>query len=200
MAVWRDARVQFHHHMASLFLRLHRYEAAANSFERVIRVRPDDPDAQFQRAWCLLEVHGRRIDGISGFQELLKKAPSAGGYYLMACGLQEESRHEEAVEAFRETIRLEGSGAADFFHNYGVSLEALRRFEEAADAYRRAAQLNPSDAEAWANLGAMLAGLGRWKDAAPCQERAMRLAPSVAHALGVASTLYGSSPNSPVKA
>lgn len=190
MGVWRDARAQFHYQLANLLLRLHRYEAAANSYESVLRIRPDDPHVQFQRAWCLLEVSRRRTDAIIGFEKLLKQSPSAGGYYLLACGLQKESRHQEAVEAFREAIRLEGSATADFFHNYAVSLEALRHFEESADAYQRAAQLNPSDAEAWGNLGGMLAGLGRWKDAAPCQERAMRLAPSVTRALSLASTLY----------
>ena len=185
-----DARAQFHYRAANLFLRLRRYEAAANSYERVFRIRPDDPHAQFQRAWCLLEVPDRRVDGIIGFQKLLKQSPSAGGYYLLACGLQEESRHEEAVEAFREAVRLEGSGTGDFFHNYAVSLEALRRFEEAEDAYRNAAHINPSDGAAWGSLGAMLAELGRWKDAAPCQERAMRLAPSLAHGLNLGWTLY----------
>jgi len=186
----RDARAQFHYRVANLFLRVHRYAAAADSYQRVLRVRPDDPHVQFQRAWCLLEVAGRRIDGIIGFEKVLKQSPSAGGFYLLACGLQKESRHQEAVEAFREAIQLEGSGTADYFHNYAVSLEALRLFDDAVDAYRRAAQLNPSDAEGWANLGAMLAGLGRWKDAAPCQERAMRFAPSVAHAINLGSTLY----------
>jgi tetratricopeptide (TPR) repeat protein len=112
-----------------------RYAAAANSYERVLRIRPDDPHVQFQRAWCLLEAPGRRIDGITGFQTLLKQSPSAGGYYLLARGLQKESRHDEAVEAFREAVRLEGSGTADLYHNYAVSLEALRRFEEAVDVY-----------------------------------------------------------------
>jgi tetratricopeptide (TPR) repeat protein len=190
MVVWRDALAQFHYRVANLLLRLHRYEAAANSYERVLGIRPDDPHVQFQRAWCLLEVPGRRLDGIIGFQKLLRQSPSAGGYYLLACGLQKEARHEEAIDAFREAGRLDDSGTADFFHNYAVSLEAVRRFEEAADAYRSAAQLSPSDAEAWRNLGALLAGLGLWRDAAPCQERAMRLAPSVTHALNLASTSY----------
>src|SRR5688500_5489202 len=189
MMLWRDARAQFYDRLANLFLRLHRYHAAANLYERVLRFRPDDSRIQFQRAWCLLEVPGRRTDAIIGFQKLLKQSPSAGGYYLLACGLQKETRHEEAVDAFREAMRLEGSGTADLFHNYAVSLEALRHFEESADAYQRAAQLDPSDAEAWGNLGAVLAGLGRWKDAASCQERALRLAPNVTHALNLASTL-----------
>lgn len=121
MVVWRDARAQFHYRWANLLLRLHRYEAAANSYERALRIRPDDSHVQFQRAWCLLEVPGRRTDAIIGFQKLLKQSPSAGGYYLLACGLQKEARHEEAVAAFLEAIRLEGSATADFFHHYGVS-------------------------------------------------------------------------------
>ena len=190
MVVGRDARAQFHYRMAGLFIRLHRYEAAANSYDRVLRVRPDDVHVQFWRAWCLLEVPDRRVDAIVGFQTLLKQSPSAGGYYLLACGLQKEGRHEEAVEAFGEAIRLEGAAAADVFHNYAVSLEALRRFEESADAYQRAAQLTPSDADAWGHLGGVLVELGRWTDAASCQERALRLAPNVTSALNLASTLY----------
>jgi tetratricopeptide (TPR) repeat protein len=190
MVVWCDARAQFYYRLANLFLRLHRYAAAAKSYERILRIRPDDPHVQFQRAWCLLEVPGRRMDAINGFQALLKQSPSAGGYYLLACGLQEEGRHEEAVQAFHEAARLETPGSADLHYNCGVSLNALRRFQEAADAYLNAAQLSPSDGEAWGNLGAALAELGRWKDAAPCQERAMRLAPSVTHALNLAATLY----------
>jgi tetratricopeptide (TPR) repeat protein len=176
--------------MANLFLRLHRDEAAANAYERVLRIRPDDPQAQFHRAWCLLHVPKRRGEGITAFQELLRVSPSAAGFFLMGCGLQHESRHEEAVEAFREAARLENPGTADLHYNYAISLTALRRLEEAADAYQNAAHLNPSDGEAWGNLGAAFAELGRWKDAAPCQERAMRLARSLTHGLNLGSTLY----------
>lgn len=184
------ARWQFHYHLANLFLRLHRFEAAANAYGRALRARPDDPDLQFQRAWSLLEVPNRRVEGITAFENLMKSSPSASGYYLMACGLQKEFRHQEAVLAFREAARLDSWVGADFHYNHGVSLGALGRFEEAADAYQTAAQLNPSDGEAWGNLGATLAELGRWKDAAPCQERAMRLAPSVLHGRNLGETLY----------
>jgi hypothetical protein len=53
---------------------------------------------------------------ITGFQNLMKESPSSGGYYLLACGLQKESRHIEAVEAFRESLRLGDSGSADLYH------------------------------------------------------------------------------------
>jgi tetratricopeptide (TPR) repeat protein len=186
----RDAVADFHYHVANLFLRLHRDEAAANAYGRVLRIRPRDAQAQFYRAWCLLDVPRRRQEGITAFQDLLRDSPSAAGFFLLGCGLQQESRHEEAVQAFREAARLENPGTADLQYNYAVSLTALRRFEEAADAYENAVHLNPSSGEAWGNLGAAFAELGRWRDAAPCQDRAMRLAPSLTHGLNLASTLY----------
>lgn len=43
MVVWRDARAQCHYRLANLLLRMHRYESAANSYGRVLGIRPDDP-------------------------------------------------------------------------------------------------------------------------------------------------------------
>jgi hypothetical protein len=74
MAFWLGDRAQFHYRVANLFLRLHRYEAAANAYWRYLRIRPTDRHVQFQRAWSLLEVPERRSDAISGFQNLLKES------------------------------------------------------------------------------------------------------------------------------
>lgn len=184
-----EARWRSHYHLANLFLRLRRYDAAANAFGRALRLRPGDPHLEFQRAWSLLEVPHRRLESITAFENLMKSSPSAGGYYLMALGLQKEDRHEEAIEAFREAERLEPSENADCHYNYAISLTAVGRLEEAADAYQTAAHLNPFDGEAWGNLGTVFADLGQWKEAAPCQERAMRLAPSLMHGLSLVDTL-----------
>lgn len=84
----------------------------------------------------------RRVEGITAFEHLLKCSPSAFGYYLMACGLQKVSRHEEAVQAFREAARLE-PGHADVHYNHAISLGIVGRLEEAAAAYQTAADLKP---------------------------------------------------------
>ena len=139
-----QARPRLHFHVANVLVRLRRFEAAANAYARVLRASPDDAAARFQHAWCLLEVPGRRAEGIAAFQRLLEVRPSASGFYLLACGLQRESRHAEAVEAFREVLRRE-AGTSTLFYNYALSLEAAGCYEEAANAYRDAALLEPSD-------------------------------------------------------
>jgi tetratricopeptide (TPR) repeat protein len=185
------ARAGLHWRLANLFLRVHWWEAAANAYGRALRIQPNDPSLQFQRAWSLLEVPHRRAEAIAAFDSLNKSAPSAFGYYLMACGLQQERRHEDAVQAFREVERLDPTvhGDFDYSYNYAKSLASLGRFEEATDRLENTVRLYPSDAEAWAFLGMMFASLGRWKDAVPCQERAMRFAPSAEHGLQLGETL-----------
>jgi tetratricopeptide (TPR) repeat protein len=184
-----DAWVRFQYRVAALFLGLGRYGAAADTYGRIVRSRPDDSQARFHRAWSLLQIPQRR-EGIATFQELLRAAPSAFGFFLLGCGLQRESRHEEAVEAFREAARLEQSEKADLHYNWGISLAALRRLEEAAEAFENAARLGPPEVDAWDSLGVTYADLGRWKDAAACQRRVMRLSPTTSHCVNFASTLY----------
>ena len=179
---------RLHFHLANVFVRLRQFEAAANAYARVLRASPDDAAARFQHAWCLLEVPGRRAEGIAAFESLLEDRPSASGFYLLACGLQRESRHAEAVDAFREALGRE-AGTSALFYNYALSLEATARFEDAAQAYRDAALLEPSDAAAWAAAGSLLAGLCRWAEAVPCLERVERLAPSTAHTLELIDAL-----------
>ncbi len=190
MSFLSDARVRFHYAVANFWLQVRVYEPAANAFARVLRLRADDPQARYQRAWSLMQVPDRRIEAIDGLQDWLKVSPSASGYYLLGGGLQQESRHEEAVLAFREADRLDSSLGVDLYFNTAISLRELLRLEEAVDAYETAAHLDPADHEAWAALGVVLAELGRWKDAAPCQERAVRLSPSVHNRHNLAWTLY----------
>ncbi len=58
------------------------------------------------------------------------------------------------------------------FYNVGLGQPA-----EAADAYRRAVQLNPKWVEAWNALGLMEQEIGQWRDSVTALERATQLAP-----------------------
>jgi tetratricopeptide (TPR) repeat protein len=187
LVTWRR---QLHDQFARLLLRLHRYEAAANAYARALRVGPDDAHLRFQRAWSLLEVPHRRLESIAAFEELMTSSPSGFGYFLLACAFQAEERHEEAVRAFQEAVRLGHCEDADFHKHRGYSLHALGRFDEALEACQTAAHLDPVDADAWAGLAATLVELDRWRDAAHCQQRAMRLAPDLERGLGLFDILY----------
>ena len=189
MFSFADVRARFHCRVANALVHLRCYGAAANAYSRALQIWLNEPGAEFQRAWCLLMVPARRAEGIAGFQRLMQRSPSADGYFLMACGLQQESRDEEAIVAFREALRLESPHAADLHYNIGVSLSRLQRWEEAADAYENATHLSPSSADAWESLGNAYAMLSRWRDAIPCFERVRRLSPTLGRGIQVAWAL-----------
>src|SRR5215471_16889550 len=185
-----EMRVQYLWAVASLWLRIKRPERAAHAYARILRIRPDDRHVIFQRAWCLIDVPHRRNEAIEALRQLLEESPYAFGFFLLGNAVQMEGRHQEAVHAFEKAERTSSPGPAELYFNWGKSLIALRRREEAADAFRHAALLNPSDVVAWRILGGLFIELGRWTDGTACQERVMRLQPSVTHGLELAATLY----------
>jgi tetratricopeptide (TPR) repeat protein len=67
--------------------------------------------------------------------------------------------------------------------NLGTALAAAGRFDEAAQALRRAAAIDPKSAAAHAQLGAVLLNTGRLREAEPELRAAVRLAPSDPEAL-----------------
>jgi tetratricopeptide (TPR) repeat protein len=160
-------------------------------YQRILRIRPDDRHVTFQRAWSLIDVPHRRNEAIEALRELLENSPPYPfGFFLLGSALQMEGRHQEAVHAFERAAGGDRAVPPEFYFNWGKSLIALRRREEAAEAFRQAALLSPSDVEAWRILGGVLIELGRWADGAACQERVMRLAPGGVHGLEFGATLY----------
>ncbi len=69
-----------------------------------------------------------------------------------------------------------------YFSSLGNALQALKRFDEALDAYGEALTLNPSYAEAFNNCGVALQELKRSGEALECYGKALALNPSYAQA------------------
>jgi len=61
---------------------------------------------------------------------------------------------------------------ADAWHNKGVVLINLARYEEAIACFERAIELKPDYADAWHNKGVALDALGRQKEARAAYKRA----------------------------
>ncbi|HJJ48449.1 MAG TPA: tetratricopeptide repeat protein [Methanocorpusculum sp.] len=68
---------------------------------------------------------------------------------------------------------------------------AQERFDKAAEAYLRAAELLPNDAELWIGRGKALCALERYPDAAAAFERALVLSPDNCDALKNLAEVFG---------
>ena len=70
-----------------------------------------------------------------------------------------------------------GKQTADFWHKKGVSLAALKQYEEAIGCYDRALQIDPRYTFAWIGKGVALAELGHDEEAIGCYDKALAINP-----------------------
>jgi protein O-mannosyl-transferase len=97
--------------------------------------------------------------------------------------LADRGQNDEAIEQYREALRLNPS-YAEAENNWGNVLGTMPgRQDEAEEHYRAALRLRPNYAEAEDNWGNLLAGQnGRQMEAAKHYEAALRLKPTLAEA------------------
>jgi tetratricopeptide (TPR) repeat protein len=83
---------------------------------------------------------------------------TVGIFYL------ESGRYEEAIAAFRESLRLKADSAATHY-NLGLSLSNLQRVDEASREFAETLRIDPAHADAHNSLGAMYHSQRRLKEA-----------------------------------
>ena len=134
--------------LGEYLLKVQRWDDAIVQFQIVLVRHPNDPDANFQMGYALMEK-GDGAAAINHFERTLKAKPenpeaetNLGNVLLKA------DRAEEAVEHYRIVVRREPSSALGHY-NLAVGLHQLGRLPEAIAQYRAALALDPKypDAE-----------------------------------------------------
>jgi cytochrome c-type biogenesis protein CcmH/NrfG len=99
----------------------------------------------------------------------------AEAWYSLGLAYIHLNRHNEAVEAYRQAIRIDPNHAFAW-NNLGVIYKNLNRFNDAIEAYRQAIRIDPENA-AWYNLGGAYKELNRFNDAIEAYRQAIRIDP-----------------------
>jgi len=100
-------------------------------------------------------------------------------HYNLGCALGEKGRLEEAVEHYRESIRVT-PGYPRAHYNLAGTLRDQGKLDEAAAEYREAIRLDPEYAEAYHNLGNLLDDQKKGDEALAMYLEAVRLNPTLA--------------------
>src|SRR3977135_4330853 len=89
------------------------------------------------------------------YRELLKVNPNDQNViHYLGVLMYQKGCHAEAVPLIQRSLELDDSVAA-WHNNYGNVLMEADRFDDAAAAYRRCAELDPGNVEVLCNLGVM---------------------------------------------
>jgi tetratricopeptide (TPR) repeat protein len=129
-----------------------------------------------QRGARLLKAR-RPAPAITAFGEAIRLDPRNGdAHHALGCALLDVGRIEDAIEHLRLATVLRDDAAA--FHSLAVALRRQHLNDEAAAAYRRAIELDPTLSEAHVGLADLLEAGGESEAAAQSLRTAASLMPS----------------------
>lgn len=170
-----------HMRLGNALRTLKRHEEALASYGRALALRPDYPQALYNRGNALRALK-RHEDAVADYDRALALRPD----YPQALSnrgnaLRDLKRHEEALASYERLLVLTPDDAGTL-NNRGIVLRALRRHEEALASFERALALRPDDAKTLNNHGNVLRALNRHEEALASYQRALALKPDYAGA------------------
>jgi tetratricopeptide (TPR) repeat protein len=134
-------------------------------------------------------IHWRNSVGLCEY--MLSKAPNAPSpHYNLGVAYGELGRYQDAVEAFKQAIRIKPD-YAEAHCNLGVAYGKLGRWQEAIEAFSQAIKIKTDYAEAHYNLGVAYGKLGRYQEAVEAYKQAIRIKPDYAEAYYNLGVAYG---------
>lgn len=133
-----------------------KYERSVVDFTRVIELRPDYPNAWFNRAEIRYEL--RHFEqAVADYTKMIELAPDDfGAYTSRGHTYFRMKRFSEALQDYSEAIALDESNA-DAYTNRGDAYQKLERWKDAASDFRRAVELDPTLPRAYASAAWLMA-------------------------------------------
>jgi tetratricopeptide (TPR) repeat protein len=183
-AIRHDPKPLYLTNLGTALLAQSRFEEALQVFDKALQLKSDDAELWTNLGRALVEV-GRPADAILTFQQALRLNPQHwDAICRSALLLLDLERYEEAINHFERCEELRPNQApvrqahAVALQKRAVSLNGLRRFEEALIVGRQAYALDPANADICNLIGSCLQSLCRDEESLPWLEKAIELQPN----------------------
>ncbi len=138
---------------------------AADHYQQAVTQQPG-----FFQAWAnwgtLLQQSGKLAAAEACYRKALALNADAQGYLNLGTVLYGQGQHQEAVQAFREAVRLDPH-CADAWNSLGETLRDQGQMDEAVRCYRHALAVSPKHGRANYNVGEFYCLTGKLEAAVP---------------------------------
>lgn len=131
---------------------------------------------------------GRLRDAVPIYQQVIQEEPSNGqAHHYLALALMQARAPHQAYQPIKRASELLPNDPS-VHANHGKIALACKDYDQAIEAFRKAATINPRDIESLTNLGTLYDQMGRADEAVPILEQAIaaKAHPKTAMALGAA--------------
>ncbi len=182
--------------LGNVYLDQGKFAEAASAYQQAIKVRPEHLAAYQPLGYALVRLN-RYPDAIATLTQALKYDPNNPELYNnLSYMYVHAGRFDEAVEASKQAIALLGQTGQAYqqglqiknevlshaYKNLGNAYDGLKQYNNAADALKRATEIEPTNASAHFNLGLALYNGRRYADAIQSYKTVIKLRPELAAA------------------
>jgi tetratricopeptide (TPR) repeat protein len=199
------------HNTGLLAVEFGKIELALPFFKTALEANPSNKQFWYSHIVVLMKLERlidakilldqAKIEGINGadfdqleyrLNEAIKtltiKPDYADAYNNLGNTFQEQSKLEEAIEAYNKALTIKPD-YAEAYNNIGAALQKQRKLEEAIKAYNKALAIKPNYVDAYYNIGITLQKQRKLEEAVEAYNKALSIKPDYAEAynnIGVA--------------
>ena len=127
-------------------------EKALPYFEKAVESDSNYAEAWTQAGFCK-EKLGRHSEAIEASKKAVNLRPSAESYFNIGLAHYYLKQYREAVENYRQSIRLDPYNAADAYYALGLAYRDWGRADDEIQAYKQAIRLKPDYTSAYERMG-----------------------------------------------
>ena len=182
--------------LGNVFVDQGRFPDAVDSYKQALKVKPDYTAALLPLAFSLARMD-RYKEAIDVYQQALISEPANPEILNnLSFAYNHTGQYQAAVDASLNAIKLLGETGQAYaqgfqernevlsytFKNLGNAYNGLQRYEDAANALKRAAEIEPTNASAHFNLGLTLYNARRYSEAIEAYKQVIKLRPNLAQA------------------
>ncbi|HJP94587.1 MAG TPA: tetratricopeptide repeat protein [Pyrinomonadaceae bacterium] len=128
-------------------------EKALPYFEKAVESDSNYAEAWAQSGFCN-EKLGRHAEALEASKKAVNLRPSAESYFNIGLANFYLKQYHDAVEAYRQSIKLDPYNSADAYYALGLVYRDWGKADEEIQAYKQAIRLRPDYTVAYERLGA----------------------------------------------
>ena len=163
--------------LADFFHKTGQYDKAANTYQNLTELNPDDAKYYFNTIIRMYDEAGMPEKAIEATKKMIELNPQdEEAIYNLGYMYIKLKNFDEAIEAFKRAVEVK----PDFefaYSNLGYCYTQKKKYNESIETYKKLVEINPESADGWMSIGIGYMYLKKFDPAVAPLQRAIELKP-----------------------